>query len=127
LLTKDVDLAEGLFSLSKEMFDVCLSWPHCPNGNGPAAALGNLIHYSVGSFFTGSIVDNDGCAFGSELLAMSAPIPFEAPVTTATFPVQFSIFHCVSFIFYFCVHFYFFSIDLDFLCVDAFSIHSVNG
>ncbi len=49
------------------MFDVCLPGHICPNGNGLAAALGNLIHYSVGSFFTGSIVDNHSCAFGSEL------------------------------------------------------------
>ena len=34
VVNQDVDLAEGLFSLSKEMFDVCLPGHICPNGNG---------------------------------------------------------------------------------------------
>src|SRR6476646_11657809 len=50
---------------------------------------------------------------------MSAPIPFEAPVTTATFPFSFPFFivFLSSFIFVFIL---FFSIDLDFLCVGCF-------
>jgi hypothetical protein len=89
------------------MFDVCLPGHICPNGNGSAAALGNLIHYSVGSFFTGSIVDNDGCAFGSELFGDVSADSLGSACHDRDFSVQFSIFHCVSFIFYFCVHFTF--------------------
>src|SRR4029077_13218481 len=50
---------------------------------------------------------------------MSAPIPFEAPVTTATFPFNFPFFivFLSSFIF---VFIYFLSVDLDFLCGGAF-------
>jgi len=95
--------------------------------NGPAAALGNLIHYSVGSFFTGSIVDNDGCAFGSELFG---DVSADSPSKRLSQPRLFrSVFHfslCFFHLLFLC-SFYFFSIDLDFLCVDAFSIHSVNG
>src|SRR6476646_4441318 len=89
------------------MFDVCLPGHICPNGNGSAAALGNLIHYSVGSFFTGSIVDNDGCAFGSELFGDVSADSLRSACHDRNFSVQFSIFHSVSFIFYFCVHFTF--------------------
>src|SRR6266404_209475 len=83
------------------MFDVCLPGHICPNGNGPPAALGNLIHYSVGSFFTGSIVDNHGCAFSSELFGDVSADSLRSSRYDCDFSVQFSIFHCVPFIFWF--------------------------
>src|SRR6266446_5208022 len=79
------------------MFDVYLPGHICPNGNRLAAALGNLIHYSVGSFFTGSIVDNDGCAFGSELFGDVSADSLRRACHERDFSVQFSIFHFLPF------------------------------
>src|SRR6266567_4393804 len=47
VVDEDVDLAEGFFSLSKEMFDVYLPGYICPHSNGLSATLCNLIYYSV--------------------------------------------------------------------------------
>ena len=108
VVDQDVDLAEGFFALSKEMFDVYLPGHICPNGNGPAAALGNQVHYSVGSFFAGSIVDHDGSAFGSELFGDLSANSLRSACHDRDFSVQFSIFHCVPFICWFfrncCIH-----------------------
>src|SRR5438093_5682955 len=96
VVDQDVDLTEGFLSLSKKMFDVYLPGHICPNGNGSAAALGNLIHYSVGSFFTGSVVDNDGCAFGSELSGDVSADSLRSACHVRDFSVQFSTFNFVS-------------------------------
>jgi len=71
------------------------------------------------SFFTGSIVDNDGCAFGSELFGDVSADSLEAPVTTRLFPFNFPFSLCFFHLLFLC-SFYFFSIDLDFLCVGCF-------
>jgi len=83
------------------------SWPHLPERQWLCRRAGNLIHYSVGSFFTGSIVDNDGCAFGSETVwRCQRRFPSKRLSRPRLFRSIFH-FHCVSFTFYFCVHFTF--------------------
>ncbi len=58
------------------------------HGDGLAAGLGDLGDGLVGALAAGGVVDDHGRALGGQFLAMPAPMPLEAPVTTATFPVS---------------------------------------
>src|SRR5882762_992190 len=71
VVDQDVDLSKGFLCFSEEPFDVCL-----------------FRHVGL----------HRDCFSAANSFAMPAPIPFEAPVTTAIFPFSFPFFIFVPFI-----------------------------
>jgi len=60
-------------------------------GNRFAPFLLNALDDRLSAGFAAGIIDDYGSALRRQMSAIEAPIPLEAPVTTATFPASFFI------------------------------------
>ena len=56
---------------------------------GLAALAAISADDAVGPLLARGVIDDHGRPFGGQVLAIAAPIPLDAPVTTATLPASF--------------------------------------
>ena len=93
VVNQDVDLAECFFPSAKRRR--CLfSSRRRPERLSPFPPLANFVNYLVCTVLGRCIIDHHSRALRGEMFSIPAPIPFDAPVTTATFPLVFRFSCC---------------------------------
>ena len=92
VVNQNIDLAECFLCRGEEPLHFRLLCDTRLHRNCFAAAFCNFINHTIGIFFGRRIIDDDSRTFGCELFCNPSPIPFDAPVTIATFPANFWLF-----------------------------------
>jgi hypothetical protein len=88
IVHQHVDRAEGFFGFVKQPLHVGGLGDVALDGNGLTAVRFDVGDNTVRALLAGGIFTTTAAPAALKPLAMAAPIPFDAPVTTATLPFK---------------------------------------
>ena len=91
VVDEDIDSAELRLGFVEQFLDVLGFRDVGLDGDRIATRGFDLIDDGLCALLIGRVIDDDVGAFGPNCPAIAAPIPLEAPVTTATFPFSFGM------------------------------------